>query len=291
MHRVGGLALLCTLLAMPSEPLRRIAFVTEFDGKVHTLDYATKDTRSLEVGKLHVKTLAYSHGTGMLAFEAVKRHDELASLYLLNIKDGKKHRIYAVRSDHPELIRPTFDPGSRYLYALNYFAGIFRYSLSQHIWEAVSVAGAGHINPQGLSFSRSGRKLAISPGDFKGLFIGKMVNREFVIESHVVTGFIALSPTWIGDDTIVFAGRKQAGPASLWKLKVATGDIGQLTFPPIATRDFLFLSADDKTIVFTGTDQSNADWKLWQILIDGTQLRQLSPSGSVSDCLSPVWIE
>jgi hypothetical protein len=290
MNRVGTLFLLYALLAAESGPTGQVAFTGEFDGKIYVLDVASKQINELPVGNLDVKDLAYSNKARRFAFGALDGHTERLSLYILSLKDGGKRRIYQATSGIPQLYRPMFDPTGENLYAVNFAAGVFRYSFARQTWDKVAITGAEHINPQGLSFSDSGQEVAILPGNFKGLLIARVLNGRFVIDKHVVPEFSAISPAWIGDEAIVFAGRRQEGLQFIWRLDVPSGKLTQLTSPPLGARDYLSLSADEKTIVFTGTDRAQADWKLWQVSVNGTQAHQLSPSSSMSDCLHPVWI-
>jgi hypothetical protein len=247
--------------------------------------------RELNVGLSDIGNLAYAGTKDLLAFEGAKGHEQPHSLYLLHLKGNKVELIYKEASGKPSLYRPQFDPKGDHLYALNYSDGIYRYSLANRTWEKVRVSGIESLNTQGLSFSKSGRKVAISPGDFKGFYIARVENGEFSVEEHVLTDFSScISPQWIGDEGVVFAGRKEAGLQYLWKVELPSGKLVQITGPPIEVRDFLTLSKDEKTIVFTATGKQ-LEWRLWEVSIDGTGLKQLTRGGSLSGHLSPVWIE
>ncbi len=287
--------LIITLIAMVSlaetvSPSVRIAFFAEHEGGLHILDYATGQIKQIDVGMLNVGDLAYSRKMNLLAFEGSIEHEEPRSLYLQNLTTNKKERIFKSTEEY-ELYRPGFDPQGEYLYAVNYDKGVYRYSLSKKKWDPVSVVGVTSLNPQGLSFSKSGDRVAISPGHFNGFLIGNVKDGTIVIKEHVLTDFNScISPRWAGENTLIFAGRKVPGLQFIWKLDLISKKVTQLSQPPIGSRDFITLSNDEKTVVFTGTSEK-LEWRLWQIYTDGSGLKQLTKGGDLSSHLSPVWIE
>jgi hypothetical protein len=269
---------------------RQIAFFGEHEGGLHLLNYATGQIQELKVGTRNVGDLDYSHERGLLAFEGSTAHGQGKSLYLLNLNNGKKEIVFTARRGKEPLYRPRFDPRGEYLYALNYFEGVRRYSFLKKTWEPVRVADIS-ISPQGLAFSRTGQRVAISPGDFRGFLIAKVTTDKFLPEEHVLADFDScISPQWIDEKTLIFAGRKEPGMQYLWKFDLGSKHLTQLTIPPIGARNFLSLSRDGKTIVFTGTGEK-FEWRLWEVSVDGTGLRQLTTGGNLSSHLGPVWIE
>jgi len=154
----------------------------------------------------------------------------------------------------------------------------------------VPIIGSSSLNPQGLSFSKSGDKVALSPGNFQGFLVGNVKDGTIIIKEHVLADFSCISPRWAGENDLIFAGRRAAGLQFIWKYDLATKKITQLSQPPIGSRDFLDLSNDERTIVFTGTSEK-LEWRLWKIAIDGSDLKLLTRGGELSSHLSPVWIE
>jgi Tol biopolymer transport system component len=279
------------LAAEPVSPSIRIAFFAEHEGGLYILDYTTGQIKQINVEMLNVGNLAYSQKRNFLAFEGAKEHEEPQSLYLLDLRTNKKERIFKTTNDNEPLYRPCFDPTGQFLYAVNYDKGVYRYSLAKKNWESVHIVGSPSLNPQGLSFSISGNKIAISPGNFQGFLIGEIKEGTIIIKEHILTDFNScISPQWAGENELIFAGRKVAGLQFLWKLDLVSKNVTQLSHPPIGSRDFLTLSNDKKTIVFTGTSEK-LEWRLWKISVDGSGLQQLTRGGGLSSHLSPVWIE
>lgn len=285
---------LCGTTAIASDTPTRvtIAFAAEHEGGLHVVEASSGKISELNVGMLDVRDLAYNKAKEVMAFSAAKTHGRSQSLYLLSLPQKKKTRIFDGQAHGYALYRPVFSPSGQYVYALNYSEGIFRYSLQQRHWERVAISGKNGVNPQGLSFSLSGTKVAVSHGRFKGFLIASVTRDGFHIEREILNDFDSCtSPQWIGDDTIVFAGRKQPGLQYLWKVNLGTGQLDQLTASPIGARDFLSLSNDQKTVVFTATETSQPlEWRLWLLALDGSQPTQLTKGGQLSSHLFPVWL-
>lgn len=286
--------LLLLILAYPhvanAQNADRIAFSVEHEGGLQILDLATGDFKALDVGMLNIGNLAYNHKNRLLVFEGSKTHDIPEAIYTYDFKSRKIERIYKPSSFEDILYRPEFEPGGDYLFSLNYDIGIFRYSFGNRKWEKVQVTGTKETNFQGISISQSGKKVALSPARFNGFLLGDLNGSEISINKHILTDFESCtSPRWVGDSIIVFLGRKKPSYQYLWKLSLATGTIEQLTAEPLGTRDFLDISNDGETIVFTATDSQNGMWRLWKIKINGEGLEPLTRSGQGH--LSPIWIQ
>jgi hypothetical protein len=290
---IAGLAFALALACVQSVQLRPgIAFFAEHEGGLHLLESSTEAPTRLNVGFVNVGNLAYSTTARLLAFEASNSHEALRSLYILGREDSRPKRVF--RSDEKsQLYRPVFDPAGENLYAVNYFTGIHRFPLSDRTWTQVPVLGAPDLNPQGLSFSPSGERVAISPARFDGFLIGRVGPDGFSIEKRILEEFEScISPRWVTETQLVFAGRQASGMQHLWVLDLGSGSVRQLTHPPIAVRDFLSLSPSRTTVVFTATDERKPlEWRLWQVQLDGSDLRQLTRGGDLSSHLSPVYIE
>ena len=291
---VTGLIVLATPILSCAQQIdlpQGIAFFAEHEGGLHVLHPSSGQLEGIDVGFRGVRDLAYSDKTQLLAFTAARRHGEKPSLYLLK-PGGSAPRLIFQSDEESYLIRPTFDPSGEALYALNYFMGIYRYDFTSEKWQPVKVTGADSLNPQGLSFSRSGNSVAVSPARFKGFLIGKVTENGIKITKHVLSDFQScISPRWVDESRIVFAGRQIPGSQYLWSFNIDTGRLSQITKIPIASRDFLDLSADRTSIVFTATDtRKPTEWRLWQVNIDGSRVEQLTSAGKLSSHLGPVHI-
>lgn len=290
-----------TLMAADKSPCKTIAFTAGFEGELKLLDCASGRIRRLDVGQVAASSLAYSRTRNLLAFDEAEGHDGSGSIYLLDLKTMDVEHIY---NGEPSLHGPRFDHEGSCLYAGSFFDGIYRYCLASRAWEKIRISGLDSLspNPMGLSFSKSGRKVAISlgyavgkapivPGAPKGFYIASVENGEFTVQDRVAIDFWdCTSPQWVGDEEIVFAGRKEEGVQYIWKLDLASGTLEQITEGPVGSLGFLSLSRDEKIIVFTGAGEK-LEWKLWQVSIDGTGLKQLTGGDPHSGHLSPVWIE
>ena len=271
-----------------------VAFFAEHEGGLYLFNTIKRNLRKLDVGLSNIGNLSYSANLNLLAFEGTGVHGQLKSLYLLDLINSKKELIYKAKSNH-SLYRPEFTPDGQHLYAVNYSSGIHKFSFADRTWEKTQVSGVENLNPQRVTFSESGRKAAISPGDFGGFLIADVENNSFIVKGRVLDNFDScISPRWIGENTIVFAGRKNPGLQFIWKLDISTGAVTQITHSPIAARDFLSVSKRGDKIIFTGTTAGTTrkfKWRLWQVGIDGSGLSQLTKGGELSSHLSPVWIE
>jgi len=268
---------------------RGILFFTEFDGKLLFLNYETGIVDPIHIDSLGMNGIDYCRSKRILVLEGVKRHDQCNPLYLYHFDTKKIELIHACSSYKQALYRPKFDLNDKYLYALNYSTGIFRYSMASRIWEKMNLSGIGPINPQQLSISAD-RKICLSSGDYKGFYVGKIDNLDIHLDQRMLTEFSILSIQWVDENTIIFAGKKEPGLQYLWKYELETGHLIQLTIPPLGVRDFLSISQDLRSIVFTATDQEDG-WALWEISTDGTDLRKLTQGYRDTTPLSPVWVE
>ena len=267
----------------------KVAFFAEHEGGLFVLNTVDGSIRSVSVGFLGIGDLAYSPKSNLLAFVGASSHSELSSLYLLDLESNKKELIYKSQANHT-LYRPAFDRTGQYLYAVNYESGIHKYSLASKTWNKVKVSGIKDLNPQGIAFSSSGKKVAISPGNFEGLIIANVESDRLEVIGYLLKEFgTCINPQWIDENSLVFAGRATPGLQFLWKLDIYSEKLTQITHPPLGVRDFLSLSKDGDKIVFTGTTER--EWRLWQVNIDGTELLQLTKGGELSSHLSPVWVE
>ena len=282
-----------TCVFAASIPRPSIAFAAEHDGGLYFVDHSSPKLHKVYVGLKYFFDLTYSHSRRQLAFTASKHHGIPRSLYVLSVDGMQKQLLFDARTNNYELYRPKFDPTGQFLYALNYSEGVFRYSFRTKRWSKVAILGRDDIHPQGLGFSVTGTRVALSHDKFVGFLIASVTSEGIRVEREILAEFNSVtSPQWLDDDTIVFAGRKVPGLQFLWRIRLSSGIVDQLTAAPLGARDFLTLSSDSKSVVFTGTnDQEPLEWRLWQLALDGSEPTQLTKGGRLSFHLFPTWIE
>jgi len=266
-----------------------IAFTTEFAGDLYVMDARTLSVQRISVGLTSIGDLAYSHRNRTLALVGSQRGGGPQSIFLLTWPGAKLRRIPYPSGAAP--YRPQFDPEGRYIYAVNYGPEIFRYSLQGGHWARLPVDGVKDIHVQMLALSPSGHLAVISPADFKGFLIAEVAPDHFRVTRTVLSDFDSCtSAQWIDENHIVFLGRKTPGYQFVWLLDLETGQLRQLTQPPIGTRDFLSLSRDGTTLVFTATD-TNFEWTLWRLNLNSQGPIRLLPPKPDDSYLFPTWID
>jgi len=271
----------------------RIIYASEFDGRLLVVDTETRvvETHPLRFAK--VGDLAYNQTSHTLALVGTRTQDRQQSLYLLRWPGQDLQLISRGTSTHGSPYRPAFDPSGEYVYAVDYGPNIFRYARTKKKWEEIPVDGPTDFHAQGLAFSPSGHFAALSPGDFKGFVIADVRSDQFRALHTVLSDFEGcISPHWIDDNTIVFAGRQRPGLQFLWELNVTTGELRQLTGPPIGARDFLSVSPDGQMVAFTATGgKLRAEWAIWLLSPNTREPSRLTPENIRDSFLFPTWIE
>ncbi len=270
----------------------KIAFTTELEGGLHLFDLTNHQVRQVWVGMPNISALHYNHRHNILVFEGSRYPQSPKSIYLYYFKNKTIKKIHHADSLAASRLKPRFHPSGDYIYAVNYRRGISRYSLKTDSWERVPVDNTAEIRFKAVSFSRSGKVVAISPDRYNGFIIADVINGRFVVRKHILNKFVsATSPRWIGDKAIVFVGRAKPGAQRLWRVSVGrVPRLKMLTRNPIAVREFVAVSRDQKTLVFTGM-KDNVEWRLWKMSINGDKLEQLTKGGRLSSHLSPAWID
>ncbi len=275
----------------------RIVFSAEHEGGLHILDVSNKQVNEVQVGMLNIGFLDYDRKKNILVFEGTRLKNSPKSIYLYHFKNRVIKKIYNAGSFTNSLRRPRFHPGGESIYAVNANKGIYRYSLKDDQWSRVKVEGSKSEIYGAVSFAKSGKVVAISPRNFNGFIIADLVDGKFIVRKHILNKYISTNqPQWVGDHAIIFAGRNRPGPQRLWKL-----DFGKknrnffakprlLTQDPIGVRDYVALSRDEKTVVFTGM-KNTLEWRLWKITVNGDNLEQLTKGGRLSGHLSPTWVD
>jgi hypothetical protein len=270
----------------------RIAFTSEFDGDLFLMDVHTLSITKKVLGLVSIGDLAYSRARGLLALTGARRHDHSESLFLMPIAGGGLQRISASSPGGGSPYRPQFDPPGNFVHAVDYTAGLFRFSLESRQWNRVAVEGVKGLHSQGLSLSSSGRLIAISPGDFKGFLIVDLAASHLRLFRQVLADFNSFtSAGWLNDSEFVFAGRKLPGLQSLWLFNIDTGELRQLTHEPVWSRDFLSVSASMRQVYFTESDSSKAlERAIWELPLDTLQPVELTQMHHEDSFLSPVWL-
>ena len=289
---------LCITTAFAADmlPNGKVAFTDEFEPVLEIVDVKSGKITYSSVGPVFVRDLAYNKLKRVFALEASGGHDDPSSIYLFWRASKKLTRIFHAKS-YDDLMRPTFDPAGQYVYALNYGKGILRYPLAGGKWEKVKIVGKEVTAPQMLAFSRSGAYVAISPSHFNSFLIAIVTADGLHVDREILTDFrYCTSPQWVGDDAIIFAGINPQGISSLWKYNLSSGALEQLKTASVAVRDFISLSNDEQSVVFTGaTGGKNAYWHLWLLKLDGSEPVQITKDrrvgGGEANDLHPVWLD
>ena len=291
---IGALVTACFGISVSNVSLAasaEIAFTSELSGGLYVLNLGTLSMRRESLGLTAIGDLVYSAPNKMLALSGSRRNDSQPSLFLLKWPGTKLQRIPYPKDGAP--YRPQFDPAGKYLYAVNYGPEVFRYSLKSGDWTRIPVEGAQDLHTQEIALAPSGHLAAISPADFKGFLIAEVAPDRFHVLRRVLADFNSSTAAhWIDDSHIVFLGRKTEGYQFAWSLNLATGQLVQLTHLPLGTRDFLSLSRDGHSVVFTASDTiSPAEWTLWRLDLSGKEPTRLTHGSKDGPFLSPVFIE
>jgi Tol biopolymer transport system component len=268
-----------------------IAFTSESSDGLYVLDAQTLSVKRKSLGLSTIEDLAYSPRNKTLALIGSRGNEGQRSLFLLKWPGSRLQRIPYPKDGAP--YHPQFDPEGKFLYAVNYGPEIFQYSLNGGEWTRVPVQGVQDLHVQAIAVSPSGHLAAISPADFKGFLIAEVAPNRVRVLRTVLTDFDnCISAHWIDEGHIVFLGRKTAGYQSVWLLNLGSGQLSQLTHPPLGTRDFLSLSSDRGSVVFTASDTiMPAEWTLWRLDLTGKEPIRLIPGKQDSSFLFPTWID
>jgi len=267
-----------------------IVFSSEFGDELFVMNTKTREKRTIPLRLAEFRDLTYSQALHALALVGSRTEGGQHSIFLLH---WPRWTIEALPNLHEAPYRPAFSPDGKFVYAVDYGPKIFRYSIENKTWQRVPVEGLPDFHAQGLAFSPSGRRAAISPGDFKGFIIADVAAERFRVSRTVLSDFDGCtSPRWLDENTILFAGRRQPGLQFLWTFDLSTGQVRQLSNPPIGVRDFIAVSPDGKNVVFTGDDGKKVvEWTIWLLPLDSLQAVKLLPGKRDDSFLFPAWVE
>jgi len=268
-----------------------IVFTAEVSGGLYVMDARTLAVKRKSLGLATIEDLTYSARNRTMAFIGSRKNQGERELFLLQWPGSKLQQVPYPKEGTP--YRPQFDPQGRYLYAVNYGPEIFRYSLQGGQWTRIPVQGVPDLHVQGLALSPSGQLAAISPADFKGFLIADVAADRLRVIRTVLADFESCtSAHWIDDTRIVFLGRKTQGYQSVWLLNMQSGHLDQLTQPPLGTRDFLSLSRDGTSVVFTASDSIvPPEWTVWRLDLNSKQPTRLIRAKQDNSFLFPTWID
>jgi Tol biopolymer transport system component len=289
MKTLSGLLCICLTIAAQSPPQRQIAFAIEFEQGLRLVNAETGSISVIDTGLDFLEDIGSCKGSDLLAMDG--EIDRRYRFYLLHLGNGQKDLLQDASAGESYL-SPTFSADCGYLYAVSMAVGVVRFSVSQKRWERIRITGASVPIVQQVAFSKSGRTVAISPERYNEFLIARNEGNRLVVERSVLKEFYScLSPVWVGDEAILFVGRraKDDDVQRLWKYEVVTGEVRPLTQSPLATRDRLSLSSDEKTIVLSATDGTAGGRGLWTVSVNGTRLRRLTHSKEW--VLSSAWVE
>ncbi len=211
--------------------------------------------------------------------------------YELELRDRQGSKIGQLEK-WPGFIRPTWSRDGHHIYALSYELGaaVGRWDRDGQHFRVLPVSGVNGKQPyfQMLSFSPSGGRFALLNSKFDGFQIGRVSGEGFSVERALPTGFeYVAGSAWLDEESLLFVGKKQNGPSSLWTLHVDQGDVTPVDTPGLFLRDFLALSPDGKSVVLCATKVGEAtSWSLWLYVFGAPSATRLTKG--VED-VSPTW--
>jgi len=287
---VATCALVCAAADQVAAQSPQIAFASEFGGgELYVMDANTLAITKTQLGLATIEDLTYSRPLKTLAFGGTRKGTSARGLFLLKWPGDKLERIPKAKGESP--YRPQFDPQGRYLYAVDYGVTIARYSLVERKWARIPVVAASRPHIQEVAFSPSGKLAAISKDSFKGFLIAEVAADHFRVTRELLSDFDScISPHWLDESHIVVLCRKIPGLQFVWTLDLTTEEVHQLTQAPLGTRDFLSVSGDSRSVVFTGIDKQYA-WTLWRLRLENSKPVQLLPPKQDDSYLFPTWMD
>jgi len=273
-----------------------IVFVTEWEPGIHILNPESGEIKKIGVhAESEIGDLDYNERRNVLAFVSGE-HERLKSIYIYDFSTKRTELFYRPASQEGRRYRPTFHPDGEHLFLIGGGSGVFEHDISTKRWRRVEVTNTKDSLFLQISFSKSGKRVALTRAEFDGVLIGEMIGDTIVIRKRILDEFAyTSSPRWIGDNDIVFSASKEVGQSqSLWTISLSDSSTRQLTHdPPIRCHSWLAISKDERWIVFTGSGVSRtATTCLWLISVDGQGLKQLTRDAEgFRGHFSPVWVE
>jgi hypothetical protein len=273
----------CAALRPIHRPKGKIAVWVAQDMGVYMFDLDRCKMEGIDVGieEVEIGGMSYNRRRNLLVFDA-SEHEGIPSIYTYDLSTKEVNLLYEGTSYDDMRYRPAFHPDGKRVFSLNIETGVFEHNIATKQWRKVEITRTEETKFQQISFSKTGKKVALTPHHFDAFLIGRMEDQRIVVEKRILEDFAyVISPRWIGDDEIVFAGHKQGQPNHLWKISLADQSLVQLTRDsvPRGTRDPC-VSPDGKWIVFKSgggpADDEKGRIGLWMMSIDGRALEQLT---------------
>ena len=273
-----------------------IVFATEWEPGIHILDLESGGIKKIKVhAESEIGDLDYNERRNALAFESGE-HEEPNSIYIYDFSTKQTELFYRPASQEGSRYCLAFHPDGDRLFLIGGGSGVFEHDISTKRWRRVEVTNTKDSRFQEISFSKSGKRVALTRENFNGILIGEMIGDTIVVRKRILDEFeYTSSPRWLGDNDIVFSANKADEQSqSLWTISLPDSSTRQLTHdPPIRSSDWLAVSKDERWIVFTGSGVSRtATTCLWLISMDGQGLKQLTRDAEgFRGHFSPVWVE
>lgn len=191
-------------------------------------------------------------------------------------------------------IRAAWSPDGRYIYAVKSSLGpaLGRWDSHGKNFAQLPISGmVGSTSAQMLSFSPSGKRLAILNRSFDGIHVVRLSANGLITEKTIPSGFRYVSGNaWLDEKRLIFIGKQQDGRSSLWEMNADDGRVKSIEIPQLALRDFLALSPDKNEIVVCATKNGEKlSWSLWKYKVDGSSSPPTRLTYGQED-VSPNWI-
>jgi len=273
----------------------KIAFAVAHPWGLHVLDLQTREVEKLNVDGDEIGNIDYNRKRNLLVFESWP-HEDLHSIYIHELSTKQTHLLYEPGSLDESRYRPTFHPEGEYVFVVSQAGKVFRHNIKTKGWTAVEVANTDCSEFSRISFSDTGRKVALIPRGARreGLLIGDIVGSTISIKNHVLGEFeLVFSARWISEKELVFHGARLAdGAPYLWRASLTDGSLKQLTHENFVILGAIALSRDKRWIAFgaEGKDRPPG-FVIWKVSVDGEGLERLTSGEYLHGQSSPVWIE
>ncbi|MGB3551149.1 MAG: WD40 repeat domain-containing protein [Candidatus Binatus sp.] len=200
-------------------------------------------------------------------------------------------------------ICPIWSPDGQYVYAVNYKLGtaIERWDSFGKNRVIVPITGLNTLQLQPttkssltmiqlISFSPSGKRVALLTRDFKEMLIADVNDKSLSARSVLPRGFSYVAQSvWLDDEHLLFVGRQDSTRGELWELDVNSGTTIRRGIEKLWLRDFVTLSPDRQSVIVTASEDGKpTSWNLWQYFLDTSQAKQLTTSLNAED-VEPAW--
>lgn len=205
-------------------------------------------------------------GSGLVV--EVGKHDGPHSLVLLD-RRGRKTAKLDGSSEH---IRPVWAPDGRHVFAIDYDLGRAVARWDENGKNRTEIPVTGYTDSaafQMIAFAPSGRRAALLDRDFRRLVIVRVSDAQWVTEQVAPSGFSYVSQSaWVGDERVMFVGKRDGSRGELWELNVADGSVRRVGIDGLWLRDQMALSPSGDSVIVTATaDGAPLRWTLWRLAI------------------------